>query len=96
MKADIKIEFESPLRGSRSDYQEFKESIVWLDIKTFFEERIEDLQRKLERAETLYEVREYQAALRNSRDFLDLPDIFILEVESTKPIEQKEEEPDHE
>lgn len=97
MKAgSIEFEFQNPLLGTRADYEELKQSVVWRDIRNFMKERIEDLQMKLENAQTIEDVREYQAALRNSRDFLELPDMFMMELENLKPIEPNEEEPDHE
>lgn len=78
------------LKSSLNDFLEFKYSSCWLDIKDFLEGRIEIIRKKLERAENMEEVRGYQESLNQVRDLLDLPELFIEELEIEK--EQKEQD----
>lgn len=83
---------DDPLNGSLNDYHEFKRHVCWLDIKKWIEDRISLLREKLETAKTMEEVRAYQESLKHLRDLLDVPDLFIEELEGEELLKEQEEE----
>lgn len=78
-------EQDQDLRSSANQIINFVEdSTIWYDFENWLDERIEILHVKLEQAETLEEMREYQGAIRNARDVKNLPAQFLDELERDK------------
>lgn len=79
MKEANEIPQDTELLSSVIQLEEFKGSTVWTDLKRVLEDRIQICLRGLERAETLEQVRYYQAVIENTRGLLVLPDMLIQE-----------------
>ena len=73
-KAFDRHEDDDALRASVNEYENFMDTTVWSDMKMTIEDRIDILQRNLEVAENLDEVRGYQYAIAEMRAMLQLPE----------------------
>lgn len=80
------------LRGSLNDYREFLNHVCWRDIEEWVKGRIEIIQKRLETAPNMEEVRAHQESLKHMRDLLDIPHLFIEELENEEALKKENEE----
>lgn len=81
---------DDPLKSSIKEIEAFKESFVWKDMADWIEERKDYLSGQLRKADSMKEVRGIQQALDQLDDILDLPDMFIEQLEAEKDITPNE------
>jgi hypothetical protein len=65
-------------------------SPLWHDVKKFLAQRIEDHQKVLESSDDMSQIIRSQAIIANSRDVLDLPELFRMELSAnTNQVEEE-------
>lgn len=77
-------EIRQALYASLSQYAEFRDSVVWLDITNEVSAWLEDVRNQLENVSDVEELRRFQGIAEACRYFLQLPEQIInsLEVRS--------------
>lgn len=68
---------DEPLKSSVNEIRNLEETLVWDDIETLVNNRIEMLQLALERADEMPNIRRIQGELQAWRHFLDMPQTLI-------------------
>ena len=74
-------EINQALYASLSQYHEFRDSVVWLDITNEVTAWLEDVRNQLENVEDTEELRRFQGIAEACRYFLQLPEQIINSLE---------------
>lgn len=69
------------LYGSLSQYSEFRDSVIWLDITNEVTAWLEDVRNQLEQVENTEELRRFQGIAEACRYFLQLPEQIMNSLE---------------
>lgn len=76
-------EIRQALYASLSQYHEFRDSLVWLDITNEVTAWLEDVRNQLEQVSGVEELRRFQGIAEACRYFLQLPEQIINSLEIT-------------
>lgn len=68
---------DEPLLSSVNDVREVEDTHVWRDIEQLIDDRIENLQQALTRADDPVKIRRIQGAITAWQDFKDIPDTLV-------------------
>ena len=74
-------EIRQALYASLSQYVEFRDSVVWLDITNEVNAWLEDVRNQLENVSDVEELRRFQGIAEACRYFLQLPEQIINTLE---------------
>ena len=74
-------EIHQALYASLSQYHEFRDSVVWLDITNEVTAWLEDVRNQLENVEDTEDLRRFQGIAEACRYFLQLPEQIINSLE---------------